>query len=653
MLYGVLSKVIHDFVPLVYPTRIHPYHRQRISGEARAAILRKRKAWKRWSNPPCAATKLQYNQASRDCANIISGQIAKEEEALLNMNKHSFYSYVSGRLRPTSHGTISLINDDGNAMDSPQAVAQCFSTEFSKNFSTHINNAPKIVQDIDNGPVLDLINVDVGAVRNLLLKQRSLAAGPDGIPGLFYNRLASVLASPLTIIYQQSLHQRSIPDMWRKALIIPLYKGKGSKDRADSYRPISLSDVACKILERLIVDQIKTFWMQNNLICHEQHGFIPCRSTVSNLLVCDSVISDLLNDDHACDVILLDFARAFDKVSHTIAVQKLAGIGIRGQPLEWVANYLSARTQAVSYCGVLSEAISVTSGVIQGSVIGPMLFVAFINDLPSQVSNCDLILFADDSKAVGKSDTEKDHALMQADLNAIGSWSEDNQLPLSIAKSVSLHYGCNNQRMSYQINGAAIRDSDTCADLGVIRTSDFRYKAHINSICLKASRLSAMVFKLFSTRNKEFLCKLFITYIRPLLEYASTVWNPNEIGLGNQLEGVQRRFTSRLFGRNALSYEERLHVLGIQSLMSRRSNADLTFTYKLLHNLVDITPAAVGVELNCGITRSAGIDLVVRRAKTERIRKCFNYKIATLWNKLPAQTKMSSSLSQFKSRLNN
>ena len=189
--------------------------------------------------------------------------------------------------------------------------------------------------------------------------------------------------------------------MRRKAFVISLFKGKGCKDSASSYQPVSLSDFACKILERLIVNQIRNFWLANNIPCREQHGFLLQGSTDSNLITCDTIISNLLNEGNACDVILLDFAQAFDKVPHNIVLSKLARLGIAEQPLTWIINFLSARSQLVSYNGALSEAYPVIFGFIQGSAIGSLLFVAFFNDLPTLVSKCDLIFFADDSKALG------------------------------------------------------------------------------------------------------------------------------------------------------------------------------------------------------------------------------------------------------------
>ena len=357
------------------------------------------------------------------------------------------------------------------------------------------------------------------------MEQRNSASGPDGIPGIFYKNLACVLAIPLSIIFQQSVQHRKIPDMRRQVNVMSLYKGKGPKSCASSYRPVCLTDVACKLLERLISDHIRYFWVANKLLCNEKHGFLPGRSMLTNLVTANSIIADYLNNRHPVDVILLDFAQAFDKVRHDILISKLSSLGISEQPLDWITNFLSNRTQTVIYCDPVSAPISVTSGIIQGSLLGPLLFVGFINGLPLQVSHCDVLLFADDSKAIGTAADSHEQDLVQQDLNSIGSWSETNHLPLSIYKCMCIHYGLHNKKRSYSINSTTIKNTDQCAGLGVTRTSNFHYKVHVDALCLKAARLSGMVATL-SMRSSEFLMKLFLMYIRPSLEYASIIWNP-------------------------------------------------------------------------------------------------------------------------------
>ena len=175
-------------------------------------------------------------------------------------------------------------------------------------------------------------------------------------------------------------------------------------------------------------------------------------------------------------------------------------------------DFLSNRTQTVIYRDSVLAPISVTSGVIQGLVLGPLLFVGFISDLPEQASHCDILLFADDSIAIGAAaDSRED--LVQQDLNSIESWTEANHIPLSIDKCMCIHYGLHNKKRSYSINGTKIKHNDQCADLGVTRTSNFHYKVHVDALCFKEARLSSIVARLFSTRSIEFLMKLFLMYI--------------------------------------------------------------------------------------------------------------------------------------------
>ena len=212
-LYRVLKTVIRDFVPVTTClSHRRSTRRQRVPHEVYAAIIHKRKVWRRWKATPSAENKALYNKASRDCSSSIRRHTANEEDTLLHMNQHSFYTCVSRQLHPASYG-ISLIND-GNSLDSPLDIAQCFSAKFSKNFSIPACDEIAGIPTVCNGPKLDLINVDIGTVRKLLMQQRSSAAGPDGIPGLFYRKLAGVLAQRLATVFQQSIYQRAILGMW-------------------------------------------------------------------------------------------------------------------------------------------------------------------------------------------------------------------------------------------------------------------------------------------------------------------------------------------------------------------------------------------------------------------------------------------------------
>jgi hypothetical protein len=232
---------------------------------------------------------------------------------------HSNFLILSHQQHPAGNGLT--LHEAGVIMNEAHDIAECFASEFCKNFfNDYTPTGPSNYFDqlTNTSPSIDCINVDVDTVCLILTNQRSSAAGPDGIPGIFYKRLAHELSYPMTIIFQQSLHQRCIPDMWRKAIVISLYKGKGGRTCASSYRPISLTDIASKCLERLIADQIRKFLNLHSLIHNGQHGFRDKRSTVSNLLICDSLIANSFNNEEPYDVMLLDFARACDKVLHSV-----------------------------------------------------------------------------------------------------------------------------------------------------------------------------------------------------------------------------------------------------------------------------------------------------------------------------------------------
>ena len=367
------------------------------------------------------------------------------------------------------------------------------------------------------------------------------------------------MAVPLSIVYQQSLSQGRTPDAWRQAKVIALYKDKGDKMDPSSYRHISLTAVACKVLERVVVDQMRHYLESNSLLCNKQHGFVPNRSTVTNLLQCDTIIANHLNERKACDVFMLDFERAFDQVSHDILISKLQSLSFSVTLRSWLLDFLSNRTQFVSYASAVSAPVNVTSGVIQGSVMGSLLFIIMINDLPENLTTMRMVQYADVGKAIGEANSCDDCCRNQRDLNAKYSWSIANRLPLSLPKCECIHFGNNNAHHVYTMGGTAIASVDQCTDLGVVRSCDFKYASHISMTIGKASCECGMICRVFSTRNHTFLKKLYMAYVRPILDNASVIWNPSAVGLEDDIERIQRRFSKSLNLLNSVSYDERLN----------------------------------------------------------------------------------------------
>ena len=254
-----------------------------------------------------------------------------------------------------------------------------------------------------------------------------------------------------------------------------------------SYRPISLTAVACKVLERVVVDQMRHYLKSSSLLCNEQHGFVPNKSTVTNLLQCDTIIANYLNECKACDVFTLDFKRAFDQVFHAILISKLWSLSFSSTLRSWLLDFLSNRSQFVSYAYAVSAPVNVTSGVIQGSVMGSLLFIIMINDLPENVTTMRMVLYADDGKAIEEANSCDDCCRNQRDLDAIYSWLIANRLPLSLPKCQCIYFGNNNTHHMYTMGGTAIASVDQCTDLGVVRSCDFKYALHISTTISKAS----------------------------------------------------------------------------------------------------------------------------------------------------------------------
>ena len=630
----IIRKLIHLFVPV---------RKVKCKETICKGLTRRQKdkfrAWRKWRKDKTNVNKAKFNIATRKLRKYLHRRAAQFEFRLAHERSSRIFDYVN---RKTSHysGITQLRGDDNTLITEDINLCEKLSSEFASNFSKASLYDSSYVSDVLSGnqhsPVD--ISIDEYTVHHLLSNQNNCVAGPDGIPGIMLRKLASVLSRPLTTIFQQSLFTGTVPDEWRRAYITPIYKGKGDRLDSNSYRPINITSVVCKVLEKHIVNHINAVIQDSKpLLNNCQHGFSKGKSTLTNLLSCDAKLAKILNDGDSADLVMLDFARAFDRVNHDALLRKLSYIAIPKHLLRWLTNFLRNRTQIVTLNGAKSSARKVISGVIQGSVVGPTLFNLFVSDLSSIVRHIDLDMYADDGKGLGRIAEPWDTDLVQYDLDAIGIWSTQNMLPLSLDKCCVLHYGYHNPRQEYTIGGCNIRSVYECADLGVLRSDDFSYTSHVYQLAIKASRVCGMFMRAFSTRSREFMMRLWTAYIRPKLEYASQVWEGSH-GSG-RLERIQRRFTKRISRLQSQDYETRLQATNLPTLSDRRKYLDLILVHKLLFGYLGVVSSNLGVHRVRSRTRNNFINLVTHRANSSAVGNSFCFRVSRLWNNLPGNLK--------------
>ena len=411
-------------------------------------------------------------------------------------------------------------------------------------------------------------------VFNQIKKLKSSGApGWDGVSSIILKKLIYVVSYPLSILFNLSLSSDEVPKAWKYAIITPVYKNGDAKNAAN-YRPISLTSVVCKLMDGIVKDSIIRYCTSNNLLSKYQFAFMPRRSTNMQLIQYHDFIATNCAKAYQVDSVYLDFKRAFDSVVHCKLLHKLTLFGVSGNLLKWIESFLSNRFYAVRVGNFYSERTPVLSGVPQGSVLGPLLFIMFINDLIDccNSESCSIFVFADDAKCFSCIKSYLDCEKLQTTLNAIEIWSNEWQLPLALNKCQLISFYLRNSHISFQYSllNCPLLCVDTITDLGVILTSDFSFSKHINKLCSKARCRSAMILKCFQSRDRLLLFRAFIVYVRPILEYCSNVWSPYKLCEIRKIESVQRQFTKKLRGLEDLSYPDRLKCLKAEPLEIRR-----------------------------------------------------------------------------------
>ena len=445
---------------------------------------------------------------------------------------------------------------------------------------------------------------------------------------------------------------KKLPVEWKHANVSAIFK-KGKRTAPQNYRPVSLTSVVCKVLESLIRDSIVNHMSENNLFSPKQFGFLAGRSTVLQLLKVLDIWTKILDQGGCIDVIYCDFMKAFDKVPHRRLLYKLEKYGITGNTLGWIESFLFDRTQLVTINNEKSGRAPVTSGIPQGSVLGPLLFVIYINDLPEVVDKDSYVfLFADDTKVSREIKSMRDKEILQNDIKNLLSWSDKWLLRFHPDKCLCMGIGYSDisDNIFYNMNGNILKTTDCEKDLGVFFDKDLNFEKHINQVIKKANCIMGITKRTFEYLDKTTFCLIFKGLVRPHLEYAAPVWSPHLIKHKEALENVQRRATKQVPGLSHMTYEERLESLKLPTLAYRRTRGDMINAFKIVHggfdgSIKEMLPRNIfGLRGNDKkLTIDAGDKNIRTHSFTMRVRK--------IWNSLPNSVVNAKDVKKFEYEL--
>jgi hypothetical protein len=631
-----------------------------VTGEVAKLIKKKNRAWTRYMETRCPTKYKEYTRLRNKAKYSTKKAIRAHERKIASTakeNPKTFWSYVNRRTKNKEKIPDLYVNDDVEQLaKTKEEKANLLNDYFASVFTKEPNDTIPEPRDRDFREELITVNFTEEEVGK---KLRSLnpgkSPGPDSMHPRILKETANRISRPLCMIFESSMETGVLPATWKTAHVTALFK-KGNKHKPENYRPVSLTSVVCKVMEHFIREAIIQHMDSNNLFTDCQFGFRQKRSTTLQLLLAVEEWTAYMDEGLPVDAFYLDLRKAFDTVPHRRLLTKLHAYGIRGNLLRWIEGFLSGRTQQVMVGGSKSEQVPVESGVPQGSVLGPTLFIIYINDLPEQVRSR-LLLYADDSKLYRAIREEQDHATLQEDISALQDWSDRWLLAFHPDKCHVMTLGGRSQETDHEYrmrapNGQVTMERSTLEkDLGVLVDCKLTFGDEVASRAKKGRQIAAIIRRTFTYLDEKMFAQLFKALVRPHLEYAVAVWSPYLRKNIKELEDVQRRATRQIPSLKGLDYGERLKRLRLPTLEQRRRRGDMVEVFKILSGCYDIDSAKFFAKTQNHRTRGHTLKLEKTRSRTMQRQQVFSQRVVNDWNALPEEVVTAPSLNCFKSRL--
>lgn len=560
-------------------------------------IRRKSRLHSAWKRTGCAEAYRNFSDIRANLKIRVKSSYEiymKRIGAEIKTNPREFWRHISNlRSKGGFEPTVTHKGESLTGIQAAEAFASFFSSVFLPDIPLLDTGQALGNKNSNNSNHISITNI---TPKNVLYGINKLKAsssiGPDGIPSAVLKRGKKYLCQPLHHILNLALKTGVYPPQWKVSRVVPIPKS-AQKAVVDEYRPIAILSAPAKVFETILHNYI--YSQIDKHLCDEQHGFRPKRSVNTNLLILVEFISASLDQRDQVDVVYFDFKKAFDRVNNDVLLLKLNLIGFDPGLLSLLADYLKDRQQYVKLGFYESKPYHTRSGVSQGSILGPLLFLIMINDLPAVIKHSKCLLYADDLKLYRVIKSQSDCEALQVDIDALCNWAVENRMEFNSSKCLAMTFGRMRQPIcyNYQLDGVEITKTFSVKDLGVTFDPGLTFHDHIlatakDSFC----RLGFILRNVKDFHNISVVKTIYNALVRSKLETSAAVWNPYESTYILLLEKVQKAFLrflyKQLHGYYPFMYPTKflLGTLGYNSLEVRRNCDQIGTMCKILHGKI-------------------------------------------------------------------
>ena len=654
----ILMKASNDYVPKITFT-VRPNDKPWMNSEIRKEIRKRDRLYHKAKISKSQIHWQNFKNKRNEVIDLIrsakSNYMKKLQSSLSdpNLKPKAWYKIVNEITKLKNKNNPSPpLRKDNQINIHPFDKAQVLNKHFAEISS--IENEPPLPDDPEppNHRFQSIIISEQDVKDQLHKLNASKPAGPDEIFPKLIKLMSKSLVKPLTMLFNRSLELGSVPNQWKMANISAIFKGKGEEQDPSNYRPISITSCLGKILEKIIFKYLYNYLHENNILTDFQSGFRPKDSTVNQLLEIYHIIISNMDKGKEIKFIFCDVSKAFDKVWHRGLIHKLKKYGLCDGIIEWFSSYLTNRKQRVTIDGFHSTWSDTEAGVPQGSVLGPYLFLLYINDIVENISS-NIRLFADDTSLFTVIENADSIKTLNEDIYRITKWSKDWLIILNHVKTSTMTFTWKKDSNLPDVimNDTVLSDDPNHTHLGLTFTSDARWDEHIRKIYEKAAFKLNVLRMLKYDLDRKSLLRFYISYIRPTLEYADVVWDNISQRNVDLLESIQLDACRIITGlRKGTSHDILYQECGLCSLAERRKQHKLIQFYKILNhdapNYLQNIVANFNEHQSQYELRNPKLKHPTPKSKTYK--DSFFISTTDLWNELPQSLLNATSLYSFK-----